>query len=1270
MSHFSPPRRAAAVPTALLALFLCALGPVAALAGGTGWQEMERNHAGPARAAFVAALKQNRSDADATYGLGWLHLSDDSPAAAMKAWLPLYQMAPASWQAVACWPEMVELAERTGRWTLLDDAARGILASSKAPAELRASARLVLAAAADRAGRPADAQKLRAGLGFVRQWRVIGPFENISLSGFEKAYPPEREINLSRTYPGKDEQALAWHRLGVVTRDGGCAVGAALGGWGSCAYYAATAVFSPTETPVLLRFDPTGASKVFVNGRLVFADDTYRARQPMVADPFRIPAVLARGWNTVLVKSLDDESCRAEFAVRLTSPSGKDLSLQVDPSRATGAGATAGGATAGTPTEHVETAWVAALREKAPAQGTAAAMAIAEHLRRSRDYSAAAAILRDALKRTPECGWLHWLLSRTLERDEQADEARAERDLARKFDPRIVAAELAALEEDEAITPADRIRRLKSLLRISPQCDALHWALSGAYARAGLKADSLRAARIAAACAAGPSAIRRLFSMCRYGDRVAEAEKMLASALRTHPDSALLWDTQRSLLSEMGNTAAAIDACRRSLALDPKQTTDWFDLVDLYQEKRALSEALSVLRGLRAQYPQDPEVCERLADTLRETGKTRDAIPLYKTAIRLDPSRLALRDRLQVLAGERPVLDLAPATPAGPILAKLPKAADYPGASAVYLLDEARTVVYPDFARVTHTHNIIKILDAGAVRHYQRFNLAVPSASASVSVESARLIKADGKIQKVASYAGYSDDEDEDESDGQSVAFPSLAPGDTIDIAYRVEEYQPGGLARQFWFEWAFASPNEPFRMSRFVLITPPGMQFETRVHGGAPEVAAKDLKGWRVHEWRRDNSPALPSEMLSVPQQDCGPWIDISTVRSWSEIVQWYRALSGPRCVPDEAVRARAAELTRDAHTEEEKIRALVAFVARQIQYQTTPFRLSAYVPTLGKQVLRERYGDCKDKAALLTAMLAAVGIKANMVLLSSRDSGTTPNLPSPRFNHAVARVQTAGGPLWVDATADQMEYGYFPQGCQGVPALVIDDSTTDLTTSPVLPAERNQTTETHTCTLTPEGKLQGTLEVRAAGEFAWMVRSVMRLFPEANRDQALQRILNELVDGTRYDSGSIENLDDPNKPLVMRFRYHADGWATPAGNFLMARLPWIRHDKELVDILLSCPSRTHDVDVAESRHCSRSTIRLELPAGYVPQEIVPEAKGESEWGKYRFAYRRDGRVFQADGEVTMGAQRVPAASAPRFAEFLQAADREGQRALVLKRE
>ena len=206
-----------------------------------------------------------------------------------------------------------------------------------------------------------------------------------------------------------------------------------------------------------------------------------------------------------------------------------------------------------------------------------------------------------------------------------------------------------------------------------------------------------------------------------------------------------------------------------------------------------------------------------------------------------------------------------------------------------------------------------------------------------------------------------------------------------------------------------------------------------------------------------------------------------------------------------------------------------------RGIQYQSTPFRLSAYVPTEGKQVIRERYGDCKDKAALLTALLASVGIKADMVLLSGRQHGTTPFLPSPRFNHAIAVVRTADGPLWVDATADQMEFGGFPSDDQQVPALVIDDATTDLTLTPAIPIEKDRVTDTSILTLGADGKLSGRFDTSATGAWAWILRSVLRRVPEGKRDQVLRGLATQIAENCRYESGSLDHLADPDQPLTL---------------------------------------------------------------------------------------------------------------------------------------
>ena len=85
--------------------------------------------------------------------------------------------------------------------------------------------------------------------------------------------------------------------------------------------------------------------------------------------------------------------------------------------------------------------------------------------------------------------------------------------------------------------------------------------------------------------------------------------------------------------------------------------------------------------------------------------------------------------------------------------------------------------------------------------------------------------------------------------------------------------------------------------------------------------------------------------------------------------------------------------------------------------------FGESSLVPQFPSQTLKRGYGDCKDKAVLLAAMLRSAGVPASLALLNSgpgRD--INPDLPGMgMFDHAIVYVPASGADseLWVDATA-----------------------------------------------------------------------------------------------------------------------------------------------------------------------------------------------------------------------------------------------------------
>lgn len=1216
-----------------------------------GRAQLWHNQNAEARTTLRAALKKSANDVAALRGLGWAALCEDDAKGALLALRPLFRLAPSQPQTAALWPKFVSLCDQMGRLDLLEGGARDIVASPGAPPELRAGARLVLADAAIHDSKTTQAKTLLDDLAFVRAWRAIGPFDNVARSGFTKTFALESEVNFAKTYKGKDDQAVRWRTLPLVTPDGSCEIGRHLGDESPSVFYAATAVFSPQAQSAVLRFNPTGAAKIWVNGALVLSDDKVHAQQSYVADPVRVPVPLKVGWNSLLLKIADDGPNDAAFTLRFTTTSAVDLPLRADPTQFKFV--PLGGIAPPT-----EMPLIGALRGPQVFDPENAAL-LAALQRASGEPDAAIQTLRGALAQnaTPQSAWLYLELARSFAADGRPEEARAARNRAIALNPRLIPAQLEAMEENRFLPPA-RVQKLKSLLEINPQSASVMWALADAYAQAGLKSEALNAARLAAGFAPGAESFASLIDRLDGANRKREAEKTLARALKTFPDSETLLRAKAERRAAQDQIPAAIVAYRKLLQ-DTPQPGYLLALAGLQEKARDMKSAVTTLQNIRALRPQDASAALRLADLLRGRGEKTGGLALYREVVSLDPSQVALREKVQALAGEKSPLDLVPSLGMVPLLATS-SGARPAGASSLILLDEARQVVYPDRATLTRYRQIVTVFDAVGVVRYRNFELSLPTASATATIESAKIIAPGGRTREIAQNLG-----------AKSISLPSLAPGDTVDVTYRVEDYQKGGLAQQFWTQWFFGVSGAPVKTSRFVLVTPSDLVFNVRSHGEILHPQTRDLKGkngvWRVREWRLDNVTPRKSEPLSPAAADTEPWLDISSVGSWKQIADWYRDLAAPRCVPDAAIRAKATDLTRNAGDANEKLHSLYRYVAREVQFQSTPFRLSRYLPTEGKQVMREKFADGKDKAALLCALCSAVGIKARLVLLSEREAGITPFLPSPRFNHAIIVAETANGPLWLDA-AEPVLFGDLPTDEQGVPALIIGDGTADLTTTPIMAAERNLSADSHAAQLSAGGKLSGNVELSLAGDWGRSLRQLFENLPQNRRNEALTKIAARLIPNARVTEGTLSGLEDPDRPIQIKIAYTAQNFGSIAGTSLLARLPW-QSGNGILPALQNALNRTQAIEQADYRGLYLSTVRLQMPAGYVPQELPAEVKDETPWGRYRFNYKLENGALLATREVLLGALRVEIADASAYAAFLQAIQTESQRQIVLKK-
>jgi hypothetical protein len=357
--------------------------------------------------------------------------------------------------------------------------------------------------------------------------------------------------------------------------------------------------------------------------------------------------------------------------------------------------------------------------------------------------------------------------------------------------------------------------------------------------------------------------------------------------------------------------------------------------------------------------------------------------------------------------------------------------------------------------------------------------------------------------------------------------------------------------------------------------------------------------------------------------------------------VSKWYSELADPQAEPDDALALKARELAAGATTELEKIRAVGRFV-QNIQYISIQIGIGGYRPHRATEVFAKKYGDCKDKATLMRAMLRALGLKSYPVLIFSGDSTyVREEWASPtQFNHCIVAVRVSdetqapsvvthpslGRLLIFDATDDHTPVGDLPDHEQGSWALVAAGAEGTLMRMPVTPPEANRLEREAEVTLTADGRIAVTLRERSQGQSAVRERGMFR--------QLSRPDYQKMVEGWITTNGAtlarltkIEPTDDhAGGRFSLDVEFSADRYAQTMANRLLVFKPVIVSHTGLP--VVGASERKHPV-VLKARAFSE-TVRFKLPEGFEVDELPDALKLDSDFGSYAASYEvKDGQLL-----------------------------------------
>ena len=552
------------------------------------------------------------------------------------------------------------------------------------------------------------------------------------------------------------------------------------------------------------------------------------------------------------------------------------------------------------------------------------------------------------------------------------------------------------------------------------------------------------------------------------------------------------------------------------------------------------------------------------------------------------------------------------------------KPSDYPSANTVTVLDDQVVVYQPDGQYTNTWHSAKLVLTTDGKAETATRSLYYAKDAEKMDVLSAQVIKKDGTIVPV----DKKDIQDVEQSgeaniydpNGRAVkvTFSGLAVGDVADITFKTTRELP---TRVGFFNDIFGfQSTEPVLEASYSVDGPAALPLVSQLYhqDRAPKIeTAQSKAGDRIHySWRVHNSPQLVPEMAMDMSTEL-PTLVVTTDPSWQHFSKWWADLTAPQLEATPDIKAKVKELTKDAKTDDEKIKALYDFVAQDIRYRGLGVGpRTGYTPRKANETFTSRWGVCRDVSILLTSMLREAGIQAYPVLTNVGDP-VLPKIAYDGFNHAiVALPNKAGGWTYLDPTAKNNS-SLLPGYEAEQDTLVSTTKGEPLTRIPALDPGANLGHATAQTTINADGSMTSKIKLETKGMFDLIVRSTAAMMPEDQQKEVVEQIVHHALPGAKLKSYSISSALALFSPMTIEAEIEVPDAAPKTGDYRLLRSVVTSGALGLVETALpqllgALPTRKYGLDAHVTFEYDQDET-ITLPAGTNVIALPNEAKASN---------------------------------------------------------
>lgn len=1153
-----------------------------------GWAAFNTNQRTEAKEFFIQAAADTDTKAEANLALALVLWSEDKAPQGYEALQNFFSSTDnpypymyALWSSPLLFPGYDKQSEEKLKFLkkIADDPA--------ANGTIRAMAHSMMGKHYEDANNFKKAEEEYSQTGTIDHWQVLGTFDNTSGSGFNKDYGVLAKPEPDAVFKNKVDANVKWYTPPHIRSDR----------WFDFEYYfvadnsvmyAQSFLKSEAEQEVFLRSGNSGSLKIWVNDKLV---TNIAEERNCDLDIYINNIKLNKGYNRILVQIGESETGRANFMIRVTDKNGNPVS-NLSSTSVNQPYTKAAEYTVNTYTLFAEEFFENKIKAE-PNNLLNYLMLSDVFLRNDKVYEARKA-LKHAKEMAPQSSFVGMRMTEAFARDNNSTDLTKEYERIKTTDPEcaytIKGLITEATQKEDYDEEEKQLNHYKEIYGENEYTDLLG---------VGLLAVRNKYDEVI-------SLSKKLYA--KYPDNTELLNLVYTIEKNTSKDPAKYNAVLRNYLKnnysdkvmtalagnyfDAGNKKDALEIYKQRVTNLPYSIGYYADLSDVYFQSQDYDNALQWAKKTLEFAPYIGGYWNRLGKIYQALNEEANAKDAYRKAIYYTPVNYEARKQLRKLEGRKDVFENFEKADAYELFRKAPKAEDFPDDNSIILLNETQMVVYPEGATEERTELLVKVFNQNGIEAWKEYGVGFNRYRQRMVVDKAEVLKKDGnKIQA--------------ERNSSYFVFPNLEVGDAIHLSYRIENYNTGKLAQHFWERFHF-NFDLPSKISRYSLLLPADKQFKYEVLNSDLRASVKEIEDMKLYVWEAKDLPAIKSEPYMPSLADVGALLDISTLPSWEYISNWYADLANNLAKQDFEIKETVAELFKDkrSYTELEKAKRIYEFIEANVSYSNVPFMHGPIIPQKASRTLNTRLGDCKDVSTLFVAMCAEAGLKANLILVDTRDNGERHlNLPSVEFNHCIAQFQAAGKKYYLELTDQQLSFGVIPftdlnsnilfiPRKDDVAAKSLTKFNTDNRTYNNIYRETDLRFENNDLTFSRKNIKTGMFASQMRGDYA-------NLGKDKQEKYITQALSQDFTNPVKLLSLSFDDLKTLSDSVIYNYSFQIKNELSEVVGIKIFRLPWSEGVNSVDFLTLETRKYPFLVWNFSASELSRETMNIEIPKG-----------------------------------------------------------------------